>query len=117
VGDHGCEYMTAGTVVVLGDVGLNFGAGMTGGEAYVLDRDGTLVGRLGDGMVLADLDVGRLAELHNLVERHHRHTGSPRAAALLERWDTDARSFRRVAPASQAHAPELRDDVASGVVP
>ena len=113
VGDHGCEYMTAGTVVVLGDVGLNFGAGMTGGEAYVLDRDGTLDERLGDGLVLVhDPDAGQLAELRELVERHLRHTESPRAAELLERWDDEARSFRRVAPAADADAPELHDDVA-----
>ena len=85
VGDHGCEYMTAGTVVVLGDVGLNFAAGMTGGEAYVLDRDGTLDGRLGDSPVLAqDPDARELTELRDLVERHHRHTESARAAELLD---------------------------------
>ena len=118
VGDHGCEYMTAGTVVVLGRVGLNFGAGMTGGEAYVLDRDGILDERLGDGLVLAhNPDAGQLAALRELVERHRRHTDSPRAAELLERWDDDARNFRRVAPAAEAEAPERHDDVASGGAP
>ena len=116
VGDHGCEYMTAGTVVVLGDVGLNFGAGMTGGDAYVLDRDGTLDGRLGDGSVLAhDPDARQLAELRELVERHQRHTESARAAELLARWEEDAGSFRRVAPAMDADA--LRDDAVAGMAP
>jgi glutamate synthase domain-containing protein 3 len=110
--------MTAGTVVVLGGVGLNFGAGMTGGEAYVLDRDGTLDERLGDGLVLAhDPDAGQLAALRALVERHHRHTDSRRAAALLECWDDEARSFRRIAPAAGADAEELPDDVASATAP
>ena len=115
VGDHGCEYMTAGTVVVLGDVGLNFGAGMTGGEAYAFDRDDTLDERLGDGLVLVhDPDAAQLTELRELVERHLRHTESPRAAELLERWDDEARKFRRVAPAAHADVPELHDDVATG---
>jgi glutamate synthase domain-containing protein 3 len=116
VGDHCCEYMTAGTVVVLGDVGLNFGAGMTGGEAYVLDRDGTLHGRLGESPVLAhDPDARQLAELRELVERHQRHTESARAAELLARWEEDVRSFRRVAPAMDADA--LRDDAVAGMAP
>ena len=118
VGDHGCEYMTAGTVVVLGDVGLNFGAGMTGGEAYVFDRDGTLDERLGDGLVLVhDPDAAQLAELRELVERHLRHTESPRAAELLERWDerrgVPSRRPRRGRRRSRA----TRDDVASGSAP
>ena len=113
VGDHGCEYMTAGTVVVLGDVGLNFGAGMTGGEAYVLDRDGTLDERLGDGLVLVhDPDAGQLAELRELVERHLRHTESPRAAELLERWDDEREELPARRPRRE-QTPELRDDVAS----
>ena len=116
VGDHGCEYMTAGTVVVLGDVGLNFGAGMTGGEAYVLDRDGTLDGRLGDSPMLADEpDARELAELRELVERHHRHTESARAAELLERWDEAARAFRRISPHMEPDA--LRDDAVAGIAP
>jgi glutamate synthase domain-containing protein 3 len=117
VGDHGCEYMTAGTVVVLGDIGLNFGAGMTGGDAYVLDRDDALDERLGDGLVLVDPDAGQLAELRELVERHLRHTESPRAAELLERWDDEARSFRRVAPAADVDGSALRDDVVSATAP
>ena len=104
VGDHGCEYMTAGTVVVLGDVGLNFGAGMTGGEAYVLDRDGTLDARLGDGLVLAhDPDASQLAELRELVERHHRHTESRRAADA-------ARALGRRGEQLPAHRPRADVD-------
>ena len=108
VGDHGCEYMTAGTVVVLGPVGLNFGAGMTGGEAYVYDRDGTLGTCLNDDLVRADApDAEELAELRALLERHVRHTGSPRAFVVLDEWAAEARRFVRIAPRSEAPAVEL----------
>jgi glutamate synthase (ferredoxin) len=112
VGDHGCEYMTAGTIVVLGEVGLNFGAGMTGGEVYVLDREGVLDERLGDGLMLAhELDADELASLCELVERHHRHTASKRAAEILEQRDEVASSFRRVTPSEGIRA-ERSDDAA-----
>jgi glutamate synthase domain-containing protein 3 len=102
VGDHACEYMTAGTVVVLGDVGLNFGAGMTGGEAYVLDTDGAAVMTLNDDLVAAHTpDADQLTEVRALVERHRRLTGSTRAAALLERWDEGAGRLVRVAPRTE----------------
>jgi glutamate synthase domain-containing protein 3 len=117
VGDHGCEYMTAGTVVVLGEVGLNFGAGMTGGEAFVLDRDGSLGTRLGDGLLPQEPDARDLAMLHDLVTEHGRRTGSVLAARILESWESASRRFRRVAPAHEARAPELSDDVAAGVGP
>jgi glutamate synthase (ferredoxin) len=99
VGDHGCEYMTAGRVVVLGDVGLNFGAGMTGGDAFVLDREGTLRERLNTDLVVAqEPSLARLEEIRVLVERHARYTGSARAIRLLEAWEMDASRFVHVAP-------------------
>jgi len=100
VGDHACEYMTGGTVVVLGDVGLNLGAGMTGGELYVLDGSGGLPLRLNAGMVVAERGAGE--ELHELLERHLRHTGSARAATLLECWERSSALFWHVLPRAPA---------------
>jgi glutamate synthase domain-containing protein 2/glutamate synthase domain-containing protein 1/glutamate synthase domain-containing protein 3 len=109
VGDHGCEYMTAGTVVVLGDVGLNFGAGMTGGEAFVFDPHGQLGDRLNHELVAAHVPSStQLGELRTLVERHARYTGSPRAIELLATWDSAAGSFISVAP--RVEAVELETD-------
>jgi hypothetical protein len=103
VGDHGCEYMTAGTVVVLGDVGLNFGAGMTGGEAFVFDPHGQLGDRLNHELVAAQVPSStQLGDLRTLVERHARYTGSPRAIELLAAWDSAAGSFISVAPRVEA---------------
>jgi glutamate synthase (ferredoxin) len=96
IGDHGCEYMTGGAVAVLGEVGLNFGAGMSGGVAWVLDPAGALPLRLNAELVTAER--GADEELRELVERHLAHTGSPRAAELLARWDEAPAIFWRVVP-------------------
>ena len=100
VGDHGCEYMTAGRVVVLGQTGRNFAAGMSGGVAYVLDADGTFERRCNPALVelepLAspdDLDL-----VQDLMRRHVRHTGSELAERLLRDWQSTARSFVKVMP-------------------
>ncbi|MEX2501481.1 MAG: glutamate synthase large subunit [Trueperaceae bacterium] len=100
-GDHGCEYMTGGVVVVLGPTGRNFGAGMSGGVAFVLDEDGSFDGRTNPGMV----DARRLTAdgpdaqlLRTLVERHAEATDSPRARRLLASWDEASAAFWRVAP-------------------
>jgi glutamate synthase (ferredoxin) len=95
-GDHACEYMTGGTVVVLGHVGLNVAAGMTGGELYVLDGAARLPLRLNTGLVVAERTGGE--DLRGLLERHVRHTGSARAARLLEHLEASARLFWRVVP-------------------
>jgi glutamate synthase domain-containing protein 3 len=85
---------------------------MTGGEVYVLDRERVLDERLGDGLMLAhELDADELASLCELVERHHRHTASMRAAEILEQWDEVASSFRRVTPSEGIRA-ERSDDAA-----
>jgi glutamate synthase domain-containing protein 3 len=97
IGDHGCEYMTNGTVVVLGDVGRNFGAGMSGGEAYVYDPAGVLPLRLNDDLVAFDRVRGD-TELRALIERHVRYTGSELASGLLEDWDRVVADFWRVTP-------------------
>ena len=88
IGDHGCEYMTGGRVVVLGPTGLNFAAGMSGGVAYVLDQDGTFKDRCNMGMVgfetLSDSDA---QELRDLIEEHRQCTGSSVAARVLAQWE------------------------------
>ena len=87
IGDHGCEYMTGGRVVVLGPTGRNFAAGMSGGVAYVLDEQGLFGKRCNMGMVgfeeLAEADV---LELRAMVEEHHQRTASPVAEGVLGRW-------------------------------
>ena len=104
-GDHACEYMTGGTVVVLGEIGLNVGAGMSGGELYV--QDPRLPLRLNTQLVVAERGAGD--ELRVLLERHLRQTGSARAAELLERWPEAAQSFWRVVPRSVEGAAEHDD--------
>jgi glutamate synthase (ferredoxin) len=87
-GDHCCEYMTGGTIVVLGPVGRNLGAGMTGGQAFVFDHDHEhLISRLNPDLVDAVRpDSASLEEVRWLVERHAELTGSPRSARLLDDW-------------------------------
>ena len=100
VGDHGCEYMTGGRVVVLGPTGRNFGAGMSGGIAYVLDEEGQFASRVNAQMV----EVGRVEDpaeagsLRALVARHVEVTGSPHAQRLLDAWPTVLPRFARVIP-------------------
>ena len=118
VGDHACEYMTAGSVVVLGPVGLNFGAGMTGGEAYIHDPDGALAIGLNEELVAAHAPSdGLLEEVRALVERHARYTGSARARALLEDWSEESLHFVRVAPREEVAVLEsAREGAVSGGV-
>lgn len=103
IGDHGCEYMTGGIVVVLGATGRNFGAGMTSGLAYVLDRDGALVSRHHPEFVELErvTDGADADSLRALVERHAVLTGSHQAAALLTRWESVAGDFWKVTPRVQ----------------
>jgi glutamate synthase domain-containing protein 3 len=118
VGDHGCEYMTAGTIVILGDVGLNLGAGMTGGQAYVHGDAEQLALALNDDLVRAcEPDVVQLDEIRELLERHVRYTGSARAAAILGRWDEEALRFRRIAARSEVLADMGREAAVSAVAP
>jgi glutamate synthase (ferredoxin) len=100
VGDHGCEYMTGGRVVVLGQTGRNFAAGMSGGMAYVLDDPGGFERVCNKEMVsLTRLeDPAEIAEVRRLVERHAEYTGSARARALLQAWDETVRKLVRVVP-------------------
>jgi glutamate synthase (ferredoxin) len=99
VGDHGCEYMTGGIVVVLGKTGWNFGAGMTGGVAYVLDETGLFPARMNSETVSCARPGERdLAEVRALVAEHAALTGSEHASRLLGRWDEAALQLWRVSP-------------------
>jgi glutamate synthase (NADPH/NADH) large chain len=100
IGDHGCEYMTGGTVVVLGPTGHNFGAGMTNGDSYVYDPEGLFAGRInGESILLESIAAGAdAARLRQLIERHHQATGSLHAAALLGNWHETLNSFWKVIP-------------------
>ena len=99
VGDHGCEYMTGGRAVILGPTGRNFAAGMSGGIAYVYDRDGSFPSRVNLEMVSLDT----LAEedrifLRRRIKAHHEETDSVLAARLLNRWDVEVGRFVKVMP-------------------
>ncbi|HEV2884783.1 MAG TPA: hypothetical protein VGW36_07995, partial [Pyrinomonadaceae bacterium] len=100
VGDHGCEYMTGGRVVVLGQTGRNFAAGMSGGIAYVLDEAGDFASRCNQEMVqLTEVNEAEEIELiKNMIFRHADNTGSGRATELLLNWDTWLPKFVRVIP-------------------
>ncbi|MEV6418864.1 glutamate synthase large subunit [Streptomyces sp. NPDC051662] len=97
VGDHGCEYMTGGHAVVLGETGRNFAAGMSGGVAYVIDLDADNVnaGNLGAVEQLDDTDK---QWLHDVVRRHQEETGSTVAEKLLAEWDTAVDRFSKIIP-------------------
>jgi glutamate synthase domain-containing protein 3 len=100
VGDHGCEYMTGGRVVVLGSTGRNFAAGMSGGVAYILDTDGSFSDKCNPDMVeLEAVDVDEdIAELKGLIENHLHYTGSAVARQVLENWQASLPQFVKVMP-------------------
>jgi glutamate synthase (NADPH/NADH) large chain len=136
VGDHGCEYMTGGCVVVLGSTGRNFAAGMSGGVAYVLDEAGDFDRRCNLAMVelepipaeddalesldhqggdmethglvdiMRDMGCDDVRRLRNLIERHSRYTGSERAKHILENWSSYAPRFVKVMPVDYRKALE-----------
>ena len=119
IGDHGCEYMTGGVIVVIGETGRNFAAGMSGGIAYVLDEDGSfkkrcnmamveiekvVAGPIGKGengnlrALLADPLNYDAARLHGLIARHRHYTGSARAKHILDNWDKMLPKFVKIVP-------------------
>ncbi len=113
VGDHGCEYMTGGTVVVLGQTGRNFAAGMSGGVAYVLDEEGTFAQRCNLNMVSLEkveaadsmpenavhhLDQPDEITLKGLIQKHAAYTGSERAKTILQHWNEYRSKFVKVMP-------------------
>ena len=97
VGDHGCEYMTGGRVAVLGPVGDNFAAGMSGGITWVLDEDGTLEDRLNTGHVKTYTVTPEQAdELQRLLTMHVKATGSKKAQEILDHFAETLPKFRAV---------------------
>jgi glutamate synthase (NADPH/NADH) large chain len=115
VGDHGCEYMTAGIVLVLGPTGRNFAAGMSGGEVYVLDVERALSHHLAndDTLALAPLQPGRdEAVVQRMLENHLSCTGSPKARLLLAGWPESSRDFVKVE--AQTYGRIVRDALARG---
>ena len=103
VGDHGCEYMTGGRVVVLGATGRNFGAGMSGGIAYVYDPLDSFASRLNVDMVdLQPMEADDLEFLERTIDAHAAHTGSAVAEEVLAHWVTEAAKFKKVMPRDYA---------------
>ncbi|MCS6845374.1 MAG: glutamate synthase-related protein, partial [Caldilineales bacterium] len=115
VGDHGCEYMTGGVVVVLGDTGRNFGAGMTGGRAYVYDPAKRLPRRYNPQLISLHRVTAAVyrEELRRLVQRHLYLTGSPRARSLLEHWDEELEHFWLALPKEAVAAIEAANEGAA----
>ena len=100
VGDHGCEYMTGGRVIVLGPTGRNFAAGMSGGIAYVLDENGDFATRCNKQMVGLEAleDLVEIEEVRQMIRRHGEYTGSDHAARLLGDWGETAATLVKVIP-------------------
>ena len=100
IGDHGCEYMTGGVAVILGDVGRNFGAGMSGGLAYVYDPDKKFSKKCNkEGLNLDPVTIKKdINDLRQLIENHYNATLSPLAQHILEKWESSLNHFVRVFP-------------------
>jgi glutamate synthase domain-containing protein 2/glutamate synthase domain-containing protein 1/glutamate synthase domain-containing protein 3 len=100
IGDHGCEYMTGGRVVILGEIGKNFAAGMSGGIAYIYDKENKLAQRINDGMV--DLDKIETQddanEVKSMIENYVKYTGSQEANHILDNWEECKSKFIKVMP-------------------
>ncbi len=99
LGDHGCEYMTGGCVVVLGETGRNFAAGMSGGLAYVYDENKNFMKMLNCEMVsVENLDEEDTKRCLDLIALHHIYTSSKKAALILESWPAKQKQFKKIIP-------------------
>ncbi len=99
IGDHGCEYMTGGIAVVLGETGRNFAAGMSGGIAYIFDPEERFPEKCNMELVeLEELDADDIRTLSDLLSKHHRFTGSDVAAGILDDWEESLADFVKVMP-------------------
>lgn len=116
VGDHGCEYMTNGTVVVLGSTGRNFAAGMNGGLAFVLDESNKLKSeRCNLGTVdVMELGNDDLKTLQKLIEKHIEWTGSPKGKRLLADWEAVSKQFKKVYPKEYRRVVEANKEAVRG---
>lgn len=99
-GSSGCEYMTGGVAVILGAIGANFGAGMSGGMAYIYDPEGRSTGLMNMETLLTCpvSEPHWEAQLKELIERHVKETGSQKAASILQHWDMERLNFVQVCP-------------------
>ena len=106
IGDHGCEYMTGGAALILGSIGRNFGAGMSGGTAYLLDEDDTLEARLHlDGATVGPLvEAEDIEMVKRLLENHVAYTDSAKARRLLKDWEESRDRFVKYVPTRYAEA-------------
>jgi len=111
-GDHCCEYMTGGVIVVLGQVGRNVGAGMTGGLAYFLDEDGSFPAKVNPEIVKIQRITAQKGEqqLKELIQSHAEFTGSPKAQMILRNWSEYLPQFWQVVPPSEAETPEANPE-------
>ncbi len=117
VGDHGCEYMTGGRVVILGNTGRNFAAGMSGGIAYVLDEKNTFNERCNLDMVALEktIEADDAGELKRLIERHHAYTGSEVAERILNGWKAVLTKFVKVMPLDYKRVLQERNEERSRI--
>jgi glutamate synthase (ferredoxin) len=111
-GDHCCEYMTGGVIVVLGHVGRNVGAGMTGGLAYFLDEEGHFQSKVNREIVKTQRVITPAGEqqLKELIQAHAERTGSPKAKTILAHWSDYLPQFWQVVPPSEADTPEANSE-------
>jgi glutamate synthase (NADPH/NADH) large chain len=117
VGDHGCEYMTGGVVLILGTTGKNFAAGMSGGVAYVFDEDGVFEARCNRDMVeLVSLTATDTRKIRELLEEHVTRTRSRRASDLLASWTDAATNFVKLVPSEYRMALEAQQQPATNAV-
>ena len=116
IGDHGCEYMTGGRVVILGEIGKNFAAGMSGGIAYIYDANDSLKRRINTGMVDMDTidDPKEAEEIREMIANYVKYTGSREGEALLEDWESTRSKFIKVMPVDYkrvlAHMARVKDE-------
>jgi glutamate synthase domain-containing protein 3 len=118
IGDHGCEYMTSGTVVILGETGRNFGAGMTGGQAYIYDIGDSFERRYNTELIaVRRLQTSDDQELKALITTHLEKTGSQRARAILNDWEAQRQLFWYVAPRENVVAIEAATEGSGSTEP
>jgi glutamate synthase (ferredoxin) len=118
VGDHGCEYMTGGKVVVLGPTGRNFAAGMSGGVAYILDEAGDFATRCNTSMVGLETleDPEEISEIYQLIQNHVTYTGSRKGQKVLDHWEEMRPKFVKVMPRDYKRVLQaLKNAIASGL--
>jgi len=115
VGDHGCEYMTGGIVVVLGKTGKNFAAGMSGGIAYVYDPEHELPNKCNQEMVDLEIpDEEDMVIIRSMVREHFRYTSSKAALEILDNWERNKKYFKKVMPKDLKRALMLQKKAVAG---